>query len=262
MSEEARNALVICAPTFFNSRSESRFVASMATLSLCREKGYSVLLVDGSPRQSGVRELMSQAGALVLQETGQGKANALRQALSATKEHFPTKKIIAFQELEKTDFIRFYELCVAGFTGEFGAPWDMCNPARSEDSWNTYPVEQALEEKFQNRLMNLNAANHGFTTALDWSFGPFLLKSEFLNFWTKYEGQSYDAQWGPMIVCFRSYGSFVIGTPAVDYQHPAPMKKEEEGDWNHAINRLRQLNGCVTAHQRVWEEADRFRNEL
>mmetsp|Transcript_91118 Transcript_91118/g.272005 ORF Transcript_91118/g.272005 Transcript_91118/m.272005 type:complete len:152 (+) Transcript_91118:32-487(+) len=135
-----------------------------------------------------------------------------------------------------------------------GKPWDMCNPARSEASWRTYPVEQVHEERFQNRLMDLNARRFGFVTDLDWSFGPFLFRAELLQDWLSYAGESYDAQWGPIIRAFRANSSLVIGTPVVDYKHSEFMKLEEEGSWSYAMIRFKQLQDVVVAHQRVWEE--------
>jgi len=245
-------ALVICSPTFFKSKEEPRFVASMDTLSVCRERGFRVLLVDGSPVDTGVPAALEECGAVVEREEGRGKSNALRQALRAAGERFSDAQVFAFQELEKTDFIRHYNECVLGMLGN--TEWELCNPARSESSWKTYPVEQEHEEKFQNRLMDLNANRHGFNTPLDWSFGPFLLKRTHLHRWLEYPGQGYDSQWGPMIKAIQDKPDIVIGTPVLDYKHSESMKREEEGSWKHAKIRLKQLNETVAAHEEVWGE--------
>mmetsp|Transcript_34148 Transcript_34148/g.94144 ORF Transcript_34148/g.94144 Transcript_34148/m.94144 type:complete len:276 (+) Transcript_34148:97-924(+) len=257
MAEDVRNSLVICAPTFFHSCSEPRFEASLATLAAARKRGYRFVLVDGSPGD-GVADVLSKAGATVVREEARGKANALRQALRVAGERFPSAEVFAFQELEKADFVRFYECIVPGLLrrldGERGR-WDMCNPARSESSWLTYPTEQVLEERFQNQLMHLNARRYGFPASLDWSFGPFLFRREHLEAWLTYPGQSYDSQWGPMVQAFKADASTNIGVAVVDYVHSPFMKAEEEGQWEHAKRRLKQLQDCIATNEDVWANA-------
>merc|ERR1712032_616066 len=135
-----------------------------------------------------------------------------------------------------------------------GRHWDFCNPARSEASWATYPLEQVLEEKFHNRLMHLISKEHGFTVPLDWSFRPFLLRREYVQQWLAYTGQTYDAQWGPLVAALRQDPALLVGTPIVDYQHTRAMKEDEEGSLDHAMRRLQQLNMCVEAHRAAWEK--------
>lgn len=98
--------LAIAVPTFFPNAEDPRFTASLDTLKECKSRGYRVVLVDGSPQT--VRDVLTQAGAaLVVEQTSVGKAGALRQAICAALDLEPPAKIIAFQELEKTDFVRF-----------------------------------------------------------------------------------------------------------------------------------------------------------
>merc|ERR1711879_913927 len=101
--------------------------------------------------------------------------------------------------------------------------------------------------------MDLISQQNGFTYSLDWSFGPFLLRREYVQSWTEYKGQTYDSQWGPMISLFRSNPSIRIGTPFVDYLHSEKMKAEEEGNLEHALRRLNQLQDCVASHRMAWE---------
>eukprot|EP00415_Alexandrium_ostenfeldii_P002221 UN2221 len=102
--------------------------------------------------------------------------------------------------------------------------------------------------------MDLNARRFGFSHSLDWSFGPFLLQSKYVQDWLSYAGETYDAQWGPLVRVFKANGSVVVGTPEVDYKHSEFMKLEEEGSWPHAMRRLTQLQDVIAAFQRVWED--------
>lgn len=254
------NALVICAPTFFRNRDSPRYAASLQTLATCKKLGLRVVLVDGSPFESGIHDDLQMAGALVVREEAEGKARALRQALRIAAERFDEAEVFAFQELEKTDFVRFYESlvpcmlqhCQSSGSLKDGQHWQLCNPSRSESSWSTYPTEQVLEERFQNRLANLIAKEYGFHQDLDWSFGPFLLRREYVQAWVEFAGQSYDAQWGPMIVAYRANPHIRIGSPVVDFEHSEAMRVEEEGNLDHALRRLQQLQDTAAAFQLAW----------
>lgn len=132
--------------------------------------------------------------------------------------------------------------------------WDVCNPTRSESCWATYPTEQRLEEHFQNHMLNLIAQSHGFTTALDWSFGPLLMRRKFAQLWIEFDGGAYDAQWGPMVRAFQENKALTIGTPLVDYKHTTIMRDQEEGDIDFAFKRLAQLQSVVETFKRLWPE--------
>lgn len=262
MMDQVREALVICAPTFFRCQGEPRYSACLSTLAACRQRGFRVVLVDGSPPDVGIAADLKAAGAaVVVHEECPGKGNALRQALRVAGESFPSAQVLAFQELEKTGLVEHYEALVPGLLdadagvcpSQQQRRWDLCNPARSELSWSSYAVEQVHEEKFQNRLAQLLAQQNGFPFDLDWSFGPFLLRREYLDTWTGYAGQTYDAQWGPMILAFKSNRSLLVGTPVIDYIHSPAMKAEEEGSLDHAMRRLRQLQDCVKAFEGAWQ---------
>ncbi len=199
---------------------------------------------------------MKHLGAIVLNETKDenparcGKGFALRQGISAAVSYleavrFPmSRSVIAFFEPEKADMVQHTQLLSSRI---LQGVEDITIPARTQRSWDSYPVEQQYSEKFGNYHLN-NIARECKFPQLDWFFGPVLFRASLARYWIGSDAKSWDAQILPFIHAWfktRSFDAFVpvrLGVSYINYQHPLLQKLQEEGGVEWGRKRLKQLN--------------------
>mmetsp|Transcript_55148 Transcript_55148/g.133993 ORF Transcript_55148/g.133993 Transcript_55148/m.133993 type:complete len:334 (+) Transcript_55148:76-1077(+) len=255
--------LIVVAPTFYADMDDIRYHLG---LKACREAAkheVSLLLVDASPSNE-VAEGLEKAGRTtdgrnfvrVVPQTWKGKKGvALREGISKAAEELKDNKdaIIAFQELEKVAMFQHYQNLVDHFR-QSGS--QIVVPRRSDQSFkSTYPIEQYHSENFANMLLD-SMGSEIRMPSIDWTIGPVLLKSDQVQYWLQYHGETWDAQLVP-VVDAHVKGS-KISSFEIDYVHPKEMKEQEQGQagWNE--KRLYQINVLTdTIGKRMKEEAEK-----
>ena len=159
---------ILVTTTFYRSIDEIRFVLACVMMEAAAEAGYQIIVIDGSP-DPAIAEKFRNLGALVFTEQTQGMGNSRRTAFFFALNYLlndlnEPDSIILWLEPEKVDLIRWIEAIVQPI--EDGTA-TVVVPARSEESWNTYPGFQAKSEKLGNMTWQQTT---GFQ--LDVFFGP------------------------------------------------------------------------------------------
>ena len=228
---------VVVSPTFYPNMADPRFKLGVEACRRAKALGIRLLLVDASPPE--VREALREAGAEVHVQTVRGrKGAALREAIGIARSQLPPDGVICFQELEKVEMIGLQRE-VAAYVVSSGC--DVCVPRRDDSLFRrSYPIEQYHSENFVNRYLDTLGSAVGLPT-LDWTFGPVAFRAAAASFWLQNDGELWDAQIVPFIRAARWGGARCEGLQ-VQYSHPEPMKREEEGVAAWSEKRLMQLN--------------------
>ena len=233
-------SLIVVAPTFYASLDEARYLLAVESCQDAAKHKIRLILVDASSA-SEIREGLEKAGGgyviVVVQTVPGRKGAALREAIQLACQQANEKTIVAFQELEKVDMFRHWNVVVQHMI-ETDA--DIIVPRRNDLCFRSnYPVEQYHCESFANLLLNSCGADIGLV-AIDWTIGPVAFRFHVAEHWIKFDGELWDAQLVPLVKAHLA-GAKVVSLE-LDYIHPKTMKDQEEGvaTWNE--KRLMQLN--------------------
>eukprot|EP00035_Acanthoeca_spectabilis_P010125 m.178672 g.178672 ORF g.178672 m.178672 type:complete len:239 (-) comp14930_c0_seq3:2286-3002(-) len=189
---------------------------------------------------------LKDRGAAIHQQTGSGKAAALRQAaaLAARLPNVSADTWLCFQEPEKTDMVRKWHQALSGLDPAVG----VVVPRRREPEFGqSYAIEQWHSENFGNGYLNAVAAGQTESLRdfpnLDWFFGPLAFRAKHAHHWIDYRGDGYDAQMVPIVLAARA-GVRIADVP-VRYSAEPEMKAEEEGSVDFVKKRFRQLTALT-----------------
>ena len=257
------NMLIVVAPTFYTSVDDIRYHLGIEACRQAAKHEVSLLLVDASPIPE-VAQGLETAGMTtdgrhfvqVVPQSWKGKKGvALREGIAKAAEDLKGNKdaIIAFQELEKVAMFQHYNKLV-NHLRQSGS--QIVVPRRSDESFkSTYPIEQYHSENFVNMLLDSIGSEIGMPS-IDWTIGPVLFRSDQVQYWLNYNGETWDAQLVP-VVDAHIKGS-KISSFEIDYDHPKEMKEQEQGQagWNE--KRLYQINVLAdTVGKRMKEEVEK-----
>ena len=269
--------IIVVVPTYYADLNDIRYQLALDCCTEIQRHGLEMIVVDASPQNERIQQEMTQKGLNVEEPTRksrvqvvrqtelgrkgaalrQGIALALKQAQDRNETH---ETIIAFQEPEKSDMIRFWKPVVQHMLHEHA---DVIVPTRSNESFlSTYPIEQYHSETFANlhlntlgQQSNTPLPKHPFPSNLDWTMGPVAIRADTMAaHYLSYMGDSYDMQLVPLVRAHRWHKAKIVASMPIDYQHPAEMKRQEEGvpTWNE--KRLLQLNFLFQHVGNAWEE--------
>lgn len=245
MTSDPEWRLIVVAPTFYSSLDDTRYLLGVQSCQNAAQHRIRLLLVDASPNDK-VRLGLEAAGrgfVTVFQQTSKGKkGSALREAMALARDECLANSaqstiIIGFQELEKEDMFRHWEL-IASHLIQAGA--DVVVPRRKEQTFReTYPIEQYHCESFANLYLDSLGLPLGIPS-IDWTMGPVAFRLSQVHHWLDFDGDLWDAQLVPLIRSHLAGGKVI--SSEVEYCHPLSMKLEEQGvsKWNQ--KRLHQLN--------------------
>lgn len=245
--------LIVVAPTFYTSVEDTRYQLGVQACQNAAKYHIRLILVDASPIEEIRRGLevaghdtqdSSKSYVKIFRQTAPGrKGAALREGIQLAYDD--TLKladnggtvVIAFQELEKVDMFRHWMPLVQHMMRTSA---DVTAAGRADASFRaTYPIEQYHCETFANMYLNSLGAGIGLGS-IDWTSGPLAFRHSLTSFWTKSEGELWDAQLVPLVQAHLAGAK--VTSFVTDYQHPSSMKHQEEGvaAWNE--KRLMQLN--------------------
>eukprot|EP01104_Vermistella_antarctica_P004756 TRINITY_DN15188_c0_g1_i1.p1 TRINITY_DN15188_c0_g1~~TRINITY_DN15188_c0_g1_i1.p1 ORF type:complete len:264 (+),score=36.68 TRINITY_DN15188_c0_g1_i1:132-923(+) len=247
MSADPKVPVVVVSTTFFPNNDNIRLSLALDFIRACKKEGLDCVVCDASPEP--VQQLLMDAGAVVIQQhdTSKRKGGALREAIQGAlaliyREH--EWGVVAFQEAEKVDCVRFQrDIAEPIIRGES----DIVIPSRNRALFETtYPREQVHSESFGNMFINQHVKEagivaHSSSSDLDWLFGPFALHSRLARRWVEYDGTLWDAQIVPIIHSIRVDKAIVLARE-IDYHHAVEMLEEEQGLSTWCDKRLFQLN--------------------
>lgn len=247
-----KSDLVVTTSTWYSepcirSRCAIQFVKN------CAENGIAVVVVDGGSYKSFREEVLATGKDFVtfLDEVEHTKGllgPGRRQAIQAGFE-ITGGKLSGYCEAEKMDMPRFIaSFCRPILDGET----DIVFPARSEQSFKTYPTAQQWTE----RAGDLQWRQ---ATGLDWDayFGPRWYNAAAGKFVLEYDdayGGMWDATLLPLLRCAAS--GLHVTNPKIDYIHPAEQTAEEENSSAYTRKRFEQLVNVAKAAE---AEAKRLR---
>lgn len=253
MTEDITSRTSVVTTTYYPDLSDIRFNLALELCNLAAQHHINLIIVDGSPDHTTIREQFQKAGSgyvhVYQQDTDQyvGKGGSLRQAILKATEMFKQNNIerkdaaICFTEPEKVDLMNHIHTIVKPI---LDGKADVIVPTRNDELFReTYPIEQYHSESFGNGHFNLLAKQFdGFgEQKLDWLFGPFVFKASLASSWLNYTGTSWDAQMIPYVRGVRN-NNWRIMPVTVNFKHPREMKEQEEGDSIWTTKRLHQLN--------------------
>jgi hypothetical protein len=270
----AAKAVVLFTCTFYKTVDDTRCACCLDFFRTAKASGVFVVVVDASPDDSGVREAMAKAGEgmiLVAKQQAQGKKGAaLREAASIAAKLQgvdPESTWLCWQEPEKSDMARHW----VGALSQAAATDDIVVPYRDRGLFeSTYPCEQFHSESYGNMWLDCAAKELSseitptyrglFTSSssstmdlpLDWHFGPFALRAKHVAIWTAYTGELWDAQTVPIVYAARQ--GLTVRSITVEFEAPAVMKEEEEGNLAFVEKRIMQLNYMDPKIKSAWTE--------
>lgn len=214
----------VLSTTFYNERTEIRCELALETMSLAREKGYQVLIVDGSPNP-GIGKPFQAIGAKVFRQKEPGMGPSRRQVFSIPLVPTNSRDIFFWTELEKTDVIRFIPKIIEPIIRD---DCDISIPVRTEKSWQTYPEFQWGSEHIANRVYQEIT---GLKT--DPMFGPVGMNFGALRYFASCEpkklgvADNYIQHVAPLVALSRGFRILSPGVE-VDFEYPARQREEEE----------------------------------
>lgn len=253
MTVDITSRTSVVTTTYYPDLSDIRFHLALELCKLAAQHHINLIIVDGSPDHTTIREQFQKAGGgyvhVYQQDTDQyiGKGGSLRQAILEATEMFKQNNIerkdsvICFTEPEKVDLMNHIHTIAKPI---LDGKADVVVPTRNDALFReTYPIEQYHSESFGNGHFNLLAKKiDGFCEQkLDWLFGPFVFKASLASNWFNYTGTSWDAQMIPYVRGVKN-NHWRIMPVTVDFKHPRQMKEQEEGDSVWTNKRLHQLN--------------------
>jgi hypothetical protein len=259
---------VIFTCTWYTDTSDLRFLQCIETLKSASEKSIPIVVVDGSPSDA-VHNALSKTGAIVRKQiVPGGKGAALREAaaIAAKVAGVTDETLLCWQEPEKTHMVALWNTVPKHPVTNDG---DVFVPRREEESFrSSYPIEQFYSESYgnlyldalmkdgiQNTSMTMPWADDYIrrgTSIIDWHFGPFAFRAKHLGLWTKYTGNSYDAQLVPIVHAIRR--GFQVCSFGVDFSLDTGMKNAEEANVNFIEKRLNQLNDLDPKVKAAWTD--------
>jgi len=264
--------LVVFTCTYYTGTTDLRYQQCLETLQAASTNSIPIVVVDGSPSDD-VHQGLSQTGAIVCKETaGGGKGSALREAALNAAEKVPgvtEHTLLCWQEPEKTGMIRLWKEILPQISHDS----DVVVPRRDDECFkSSYPIEQYYSESYGNlyldtvmkdaitkdpsgvmRVPASDAAIPRGTSLIDWHFGPFAFRKAHLDLWSKYKGNSYDAQLVPIVCALRR--GLVISSIGVKFHLDPKMREQEEGDVGFIEKRLNQLIDLDPKVKVAWTDA-------
>jgi hypothetical protein len=215
-----KTVLVTC--TFYKSKSETRFLIALRTITKAIEAGYKIVVIDDSPDET-IGDDFRRLGANVLRQNEKGMGPSRRQGFSSALVLYPYHRVFVWIEPEKDDLVRSIKKIVTPIIlGEA----DCVHAGRTDAAWKTYPEFQQGTEAEANRLFSEIV---GFEA--DYFFGPIafsramaiaitLLQPQMFGINDMYV-QQYVSAW------VRLHGAR-FDSVKVDFVYPPEQKLEEE----------------------------------
>lgn len=245
-SDKAVFALV----TFYKSPDELRFKLACNTIKSATDAGHAVVVVDDSPLHGQFREIFEGLGAQVFTQSLRGLGVAKRQSFQLAFEVAKQGGYagILADEAEK-DMAQFVPEILGAFHRT--QPSHVVVPARSMQSWNSYPTFQSKSEIEGNQVFN-RVTN---TSGIDVFFGPVFFTLDAAEHFlaqnpTKFGFiDTYAQHFGVMLALEDPCCE--VHTTKVDFIYPPEQRAEEEGAMNQAMldKRANQLKTLTESYR-------------
>lgn len=217
--------IIIATTTYYRSHTETRCCLAKQMFQEAREAGHTVVAVDNSP-ESIVTESLRETGAHIYPQLIEGMGPSRRQAFYFAYEASLRLGcgIILWTEAEKVFLIRNIPEIVRPIA-EGRA--DIVIPARSAQSWDTWPAFQRETEQQANSAYAQATGLHGF----DPMHGPVAFNRATANFFMAFDPTLYEVHdkyiqhYAPLVA--RAAGRRVVSV-LVGTSYPQAQRAEEE----------------------------------
>ena len=239
--------VVVVTTTFYKDVAELRFRLACQLVEKAVADDHKVVIVDGSPITEPAERLRA-LGAEVFPQLHKGMGPSRREAFFHAVEVAWREKtpFILWTEPEKDDLIRWIEEIFRSIA--LGVA-DIVIPARTKESWETWPTFQVESEKEANAVYNKAMGLSGF----DPMFGPVAFHANWATCFVFARGNgglvedTYIQHYAP-IVARRSGAK--LQAKFIDIVYPPEQRAEEEDTQNEAIRakRQKQLSSLTTAY--------------
>ena len=240
--------VVVVTTTFYKSVEELRFRLACRLVEKAVADGHKVVIVDGSPIPEVALRLRS-LGAEVFPQLHKGMGPGRREAFFHAVEVAWREKtpFILWTEPEKDDLIRWIEEIFRSIA--LGVA-DIVIPARTKESWETWPAFQVESEQEANAVYNKAMGLSGFDPML----GPVafhVVDSAKYFVFARGDGlveDTYIQHYAPIVA--RQSGA-KLQAKFIDIVYPPEQRTEEEDAQNEAIRekRQKQLSSLTTAYR-------------
>ncbi|PIQ91719.1 MAG: hypothetical protein COV70_02305 [Parcubacteria group bacterium CG11_big_fil_rev_8_21_14_0_20_39_22] len=250
-----KKSIIIVTTTLYKSIKETRFKIACRTIQNAVKAGYPIVIVDGSPDEE-IQTKFKDLGAIVFPELHRGMGPSRRQAFFHAWEIACKKDIgaILWIEAEKDDIIRSVPKIIEPITC---AECAIVIPARTPESWKTWPEFQQVTEKEANKIYN----NQNFWSddKIDVMFGPIAFCKELAQHFICINPESiglpdtYIQHFAPIFASRVNFNDAV--RIEIDISYPPEQKDEEEGVLNNLMKtkRRNQLHTLKIAYERLAE---------
>jgi hypothetical protein len=231
---------------------------AIETLRQAKEKGYQLMIVDGGSSESFKNHLKGLG--VDVHNQMEGGMSASRRQTFKEAAILPGVEVICWIEPEKVSMIENINKAAKPI---IEGDADIVIPARTAESFKTYPEQQVISEQKLNRLFSTILRLTGLwpknSPDMDSSFGPRIFKNdpEILNIFTcqfKLKENSRLAQavkpdnysnaiFFPIMLALERKLR-VVSSP-VDYVHPKIQTEYETGNAEYERKRIDQKNDIV-----------------
>ncbi len=234
--------------TFSPSLSDMRAQLAIKTCLAARDRGYEIIVVDGSPCQEFKSELC-RTGATVIDQIKPGMGASRREALKAGLE--TNAHVVIWIEPEKYPLVPLLDKCIDPVMGREA---DIVIPKRK--TFVNYPAYQAESEAKANAEINLIMKR----LDLDTFIGPRVMSRAAARLMSNYDGrvggvQVYGDKWEILFIPLLWFlnADMLVESVPVEYVHPIEQLVEDD----EAMRRKRdeQRESLVSAMRR---EAERL----
>ena len=228
--------VLVATTTFYKSRKETRFLCAERLVQNCNDKGYSIIIVDGS-LDPNIRKRFRDLGAVVYEQTESGMGGSRRELSSRAQEFMGPRGIMKSYRpiLSPTDFILWTEPekdKIVSWIPEIFAPIesgkaDIVVPERSKKSLATMPRFQAASESIGDFVFQKATGIKAKPF-----FGPIAFIFEALEIFKNCNPLKYGAPdtWIQFFVLMEAAAAgYRIASVEVDFEYPPEQKEEEEG---------------------------------
>lgn len=217
--------IIIATTTYYRGITETRFCLACQMFREAREAGHTVVAVDGSPSDA-VTNCLRETGASIYPELVPGMGPSRRQVFYFAYEASLRLgcDIILWMEAEKVFLVQNIQEIIKPITDGCA---DIVIPARSAQSWDTWPAFQRETEQQANSVYAQVTGLHGF----DPMHGPVALNRATANFFMAFDPTLYGVHdkyiqhYAPLVA--RAAGRRVVSV-LVGTSYPQAQRAEEE----------------------------------
>ncbi len=252
MKSPYADQVVLLTTTFSPSVEDMRAQLALKTCKKAHERGFPIIVVDGSPCQEFKRALRD-TGAIVVDQQEFGMEGSRRQVFRLGLERFPGVKVYGWLEPEKHPMVDLLDPCFRPIIEPENGPVDVVVPRRK--TLTNYPLYQQWSELTANWQLGDITGRY----KLDLYSGPRFMSRRATQRMADFNSGG-DGKWKIIFLplVWMMFSGWCIVSVTVDYIHPAEQLVEDNESMR--AKRDEQRTALVQAMSAEWKHQFEFHN--